>query len=111
MKHLKYYKHSTEDKHTKSPQINDYVICTDDTFSDKTSPTGIALDEFLKNNIGIVIKPYKQTYEVRYNYIPNNVKNYFSMNNIRSFYPKEILYFSDDKEKLEQIILNNKYNL
>ena len=109
MKHIKKYEHTIEDEHIQLPQIGDYVICTDKHIAsiDKN------FDEFLKNNIGKIIKTpshNKTSYDVKYRLIPNNVIIYFT-NNIRSFYPKEILHHSPNKEDLELYVQANKYNI
>jgi len=92
----------------KSPQLEDYVICKD---NEETH-----LNEFLNNNIGVIKDIVEETYpfDVQYENIPKNLSAHFGfggVKNDRVMSREEILYFSDDKEKLEQIILNNKYNL
>jgi len=111
MKHLKRYE-SINDK----PQTGDYVLC-------KTSYGAKRIDDFLKNTIGVCLgKAYighnielreklKDIFKVKYDNIPDNLKDDYFFNNIRSISRNEIIHFSPNKEDLEEIITANKYNL
>jgi hypothetical protein len=110
MKHLKYFEVTIEDAPTQ-PQIGDYVVCEENNTDD-------ILVNFIANNIGKIIDSVKYTDDIRYyityQNIPEILKldfNHNNMDNCRYMAIEEIKFFSPDKEKLKQIILNNKYNL
>ena len=72
--------------------------------------------EFVQNNIGQIIgcNNYNNNYTVAYYNIPENIKiwfdtyNYIMAININD---TNIKYYSKNKEELELILLNNKYNI
>ena len=106
MKHLHYYEHTIEDDYyTQTPQNGDYVICKENMNDEN-------FDNFLENNIGIITETpmHFETYEVKFDNIPQNLKGYF-FNKERSFYIEQIIHFAKNKEDLELYIQANKYNL
>ena len=96
-------------------KIGDWVICTD--------PTVISNDEqdylnFINNNIGQYFEhkgwKFDWPYKVRYFNIPDDIRNkYFRAGAIdyAVFTREDIKYWSEDKEKLELILVANKYNI
>lgn len=116
MKHLKTFeivypivtKYYTENK---EPEIGDYVIC-EDGFNEAK--------EFLQNNIGQYINidefPVHAYchYLIKYENVPHNLQMYFNYNEIIGVRPMrltEIKHFSSNKEELEALLAQNKYNL
>ena len=113
MKHLKYYNHLIEDVSTQ-PQINDYVIVKSTYYKPEVR-------KFLNTNIGQVfsISPKDDDkYQIAFN-PPIELRSDFWTKNRNSdnikytkwFNLKEIIFFSPNKEDLEQYLLNKKYNL
>jgi hypothetical protein len=101
-----------------SPVIGDYVICkTNEQDYDQAS-----MKIFLENNIGKVVKiyhgyfPTSSNYIIEYNNVPKKLKHRFTIisqfpNCVKTFFLDEILYWDNDKEKIEAMINANKYNL
>ncbi len=115
MKYIKKFEEIDQDKNDE-PQIGDYVIC-DDTFSDDKQ-----LLDFIKNNMGQIIPiDYDDSidknhfdYLVKYENIPYAlISRFFRFYNdtSRPMKREEIIYYSPNKEDLEIIITQNKYNL
>lgn len=107
MKHLKHYeKYHYENINA---QIGDYVI-----IDPYTHPKEV--ENWILNNIGqiIDIENY-DTYIVKYENIPTGWEDHFSYNdeqkNIRKTQKSGIKHISKNKEELELIISQNKYNL
>ena len=106
MKHLKIY----EELNNTKPKIGDYVICKDYLTE---------VYNFVLNNIGqiidIVSNYHGDQYVIKFENIPENIKNWFynynNDRNTRSYDENEILYFSNNKEDLEIILQTKKYNL
>ena len=96
----------------KIPEVGDYVIIRWELNN---------LAHFLNNNIGQIAykSPDNSVFTVKYDNIPNNIKNHFvspgSLSKDRrlskSFNLKEILHFSKDIKELELELTANKYNL
>ena len=104
MKHLKTYEEVysyTYDFDTDSPEIGDYVIMK--TTSDN-------LKSFIQNNVGQISDFQIDDIEVTYSNIPDDIKEFMPLAK-RLFHNKLIQYWSKDKEELEQILIQNKYNL
>ena len=105
MKYLKTYEEIQSE-----PQVGDYVLCEDSSQIPE-------LNEFFKNTIGrIISKTINQAYELQYTDIIENIERFFIYNGdtktyIRIMYLDEIIHFSPNKEDIEQILINNKYNL
>ena len=115
MKYIKTYE-TIEDE----LQIGDFVICKEKensyTYSIYSQDDYEKLQYFLENNIGLIKKKGKRAtsqpyYKVFYDYLPDNIKQYFSPKNLRPIYKEEILYHSSNKEDIEQILNAKKYNL
>ena len=94
------------------PEVGDYVIC-DDILAEGP------VKNFILNNIGKYITYNKNThysYIIEYDNIPNDIiqkfkKNAFHGDNCKRMGIDEIKYWSKDKEELEEILAENKYNL
>ena len=105
-------------KAQKKLQDGDYVIIS--TYNDIFP----RLKSFLENNIGEVVNIRKQpivpsssTVMVKYYNIPKDLLNHFNVDNdddtlfYRSTQITNVMYRSKNKKVLEQIILNNKFNI
>lgn len=109
---------------SKPVKVVDYVIC-DDMISDITG-----LESFISNNIGQLIlidQAYidklnsgiertegdEYAYHVKYDNFPKNYHEFCisGTDNTISFAEDEIIYWSENKEDMEDILLANKYNL
>ena len=114
MKHIK-----TFENHIDRPEVGDYVICevTDD-YTDEQ----FKIDDFLNNNIGILVKIRTNEYDVQFEKSMeysdwNDLSRSFQDNleegyeNIASFYVDEIIFWSKDKEDLLDKLREKKYNL
>ena len=118
MKYIKQYESITDDKQI-IPTVGDYVICEEQTSSDKE------LKEFINNTIGKCdgvkgkkTEDFLTLYAVKYDDIPYWQK---SCNNFtydikgkyytRNFYRREIKHISKDRKELETILAAKKYNL
>lgn len=102
MKHLKKFEklHNLE--------AGDYVICYEE------SRLGTDIGNFINNNIGKYLYYEKDNtyhYGVKYENIPIELRSGFTVNNIRWFDEREILYYSKDKKELELKLQSLKYNL
>ena len=101
-------------------QIGDYVILTNFAIQDTVFEE---LRSFLENNIGKIINLItihkKDGVEVEYDNVPENLEHFFvsldvfnrGIKNIRRTFMTAIIHHSKNKEELEQIILNNKFNI
>jgi hypothetical protein len=113
MKHLKTY----ENVNNNEPKIGDYVLCEinnlDSIFS--TNENKYKLDEFVKNNIGIIVRITQNEISVKYHDVPFYITHFFNYNNILNFNPDEIVISSlnleDIKKEYELRFTSNKYNL
>ena len=133
MKYLKKY----ENLDTSKPKIGDYVICTDLSSSNPNRSDRKAFDNFVRNNIGRVVKT-SETHEYFVQYddtskltdeileyafftsdrmILSGIKNLKLiqkdkdiLTNITSFKLSEITFHSNDKETVE-IYLDSKDNI
>lgn len=95
------------------PKLGDYVICGHmELYSTKP-----ALVNFIENNIGILIKEVRtdslKGFRVQYFNVPSNIINNFGPgpSKIRYFSTDDIIYWSENKEELEEILATKKYNL
>lgn len=95
----------------KIPIIGDYVVSTKQDYSPITSP----ITQFLKNNVGEIIDSiFSQKinyYQIKYNKIPENIKNYFIDNQL--YLKKSEVRFATSKE-IENYLLKNtvdKFNI
>lgn len=118
MKHIKLYDNYNQQlKHPNDAQLYDYVICED--IAEEAEAENIR--NFIRNNIGQIIKiTYKKTksnpdltkYEVKYENIPDNLSEEFNkFTNARLMFNDEIKYCSENKETLELILNQKKFNL
>jgi len=93
------------------PHINDFVICDEKIISNE-------MQNFLKYNIGQLVdfnssssdKYYFSPiykYIVKFENVPEKLKEYFTPDNLRGFNEQEIIYFSSNKEEVE-IFLKTK---
>jgi len=106
MKYIKQYENLNQD----DPQVDDYVICIDKVSDDSE------LEDFIKNNIGILKIIYNRTdckYGVFYENIPKSLNITYSRknNNIIDFDREEIIYHSENEEDVITYIKASKYNL
>jgi len=94
-------------------QVGDYVICAYKyTYDSSNNIKNLA--NFIKNNIGIIIKYDDQDILIKYDNVPDNIKMFFNGKdlNIRSLIDtKSILAFGKTIEELEIKLAANKYNL
>jgi hypothetical protein len=75
--------------------------------------------KFVKNNIGQIVNIYPNKafpnrimqHMVKYENIPDQYKDYFTNDGIRSFSNDEILNFAYSKDLLEDMPTINSYNL
>lgn len=94
----------------KTPEIGDYVICSDDI--------NIIINNFAKSNIGKIIHIYydvlkKYPFIVQYDNIPDDIK-YIKANqfeNSIAYKATEIIHCSKNKDDLSYFIETNKFNL
>ena len=101
MKHLKFFEEITQNmigSWTLTPEVGDYVICDSTNFD--------SLKDLVKNNIGKLIQIEKVTHDDDNYYI-----KYTENENDIVFWRSEILYWSKNKEELEDILKAQKYNL
>jgi hypothetical protein len=115
MKYIKSYERNflkTYEEIKEEPQIGDYVVCTESRIQNMKQINTAPFTTFISNNIGKLIKYLEpnQLYSVKYKNIPDNIKNFFE-NSTHFFIKEDILYFSKNKEHLEDIIKADKYNL
>jgi len=113
MKYIRTFENINENK----PQIGNYVILKN------FSPVFRELRSFLENNIGEIISIITMNkideIEVEYNNVPENLQSHFistdaqnrGIKNIRKTSISAVIHHSKNKEELEQIILNNKFNI
>lgn len=125
MKYLKYFEENSE------PEVGDYVICQDKFYSQK-----IEFENYLKNNVGKIIKKTSDLYKVAFDNEPsleileyafiqknNAIISYLmelnfdiktfqnKYSNVVGFNINEIVEFAKTKEDLEAKIAAKKYNL
>jgi len=101
------------------PKVNDYVICCE------SDPLGRypMLDKFLRSSIGVIVTIGNSTddypYTVHYENIPECIEQYFSKtiprqsitSNTRNFNVKEILSISENRNDLEKILTQQRFDL
>lgn len=101
-----------------NPKIGDYVICDANTGAPR-------LNNFIKNRIGMCLGPHysgnnpelkqklSHRYRIKYDNIPDDVeRDYFPfLDKTRSFYKKDILFFSQNIRDVEAFLTSNKFNL
>jgi hypothetical protein len=109
------------------PQVGDFVICDEQTSNDKE------LKDFINNTIGECLGSNSKNkdddnlklYSVKYDDIPywQKLQNNFTPYPIlrkegrapkyyfRNFYRREMKHVSKNKEELEALLAQNKYNL
>lgn len=109
MIHIKKYEEVTyiDKKTTFGPQIDDYVLC-EETFGDDDKI------QFIKTNIGQVVDILNMSnYLIKFENVPTKLLNFFNEKqpNCRSMNLYEIICYSKDKKELEDILIENKYNL
>jgi hypothetical protein len=123
MRYLKTYEYEISDSH--KPKVGDYVVCFDSSIINRDCR------EFLRNNIGQIVKIYPNKsfpdttiqHIVRYDNLPKRYKDnpeedhgipllrrfsYFDEYGSRSFTNNEIIHFSKDKKVLEDIIIKER---
>lgn len=122
MKYIKTYKSLYESVNEKELQIGDYVICSEN------DPGSVEeIQNFINNNIGKFIRYRIDTdtrvslqfdHMIQYEYVPPEIIEEdfdFGENsneyNTRLMKKSEIKYWSENKEDLEQLLLNNKFNI
>jgi len=96
MKHLRKF------ENTKFPGIKDYIVYIN---KDNTNESII---HFLENSVGLIAYTYPSYFEVKYNNIPENIKDYFFNDKISL--AKETVRFATPDE-IEHFETLNKYNL
>lgn len=116
MKHLKKYENSDNEK----PKVGDFVIC-DDGLNSNAKKEEIKVNEFLKNNIGVIkfLNPnvhfdYLIEYDIdwstcgfdqRYFQLREDPPGYRMMNY------EDIIYWSKYKKDCEMYLMGYKYNI
>ncbi len=116
-------------KPTSSVGVGDYVTGIDTALDDIDMPTNdkTKLIEYIKNNIGIVIKldsiDGEGFYPVKVEYVVNDIEilkifrsilneKFINGNKVEFEYNEnEVSYWCDNKDELDLIIKANKYNL
>ena len=126
MKYIKAY-----EQEQNLPKVGDYVILSSDSSLDMiVRDHGNYRDgysehqEFLKNNIGKVVKRVSGTkirslkdhleyleYPLKYENFPNIMDHYFNNYGYRYIYKQDILFFSSDRADCEAYLSAKKYNL
>ena len=103
-------------KTSDKPMVDDYVIC-DDSLPE--------VSEFVNNSIGVIVmlehdKNGNIEYVVEYDNIPEDIisefeHKYYGMGNgygyCRNMLVYEIIYWSKNKEDVEEYLTEKKYNL
>jgi len=110
MKYIKTYENLTDE-----PKAGDYVMCEESSETDSV----IEINDFIKNNIGVIRSIsqfiYDVPYIIEYDNIPDSLRGIYlgfpEYNNNRRMSRDEIIHFSSNKEDLEPYIQANKYNL
>ena len=101
-------------KNIDSPEVGDYVIFNTNYVNDETY---IKLGKFLNDNLGIIDKKYKPNYgekyriEVKYDNIPEDLKNSFRRNGTIDFREDMIYEFGKTPEEVYMKVNAKKYNL
>jgi len=111
MKHLKTF----ESSYINNIEVGDYALCID---TSKFINPNDAIVNYIKNNIGVVVKIYRNDYTypiyVKYDNIPIELKmefiSYFGSDSGVKLSTKEVAT-SKNKEDLIMLIQINKYNL
>jgi len=111
---MKYIKTYETNKSKSLPEVGDYVIM-------KTVSSTPIIINFFDNTVGeiVSVEPVgnEDNLMVKYTDIPddvNRILNTFNVDkkyHIRGFMTKRIIAISKNKEELEQIILNRKFNI
>lgn len=104
MKHIKIY-----EKYKEKPEVGDYIL-TNYFFIGMNRSWAYEYKEFIHNNIG-QIKKIEKTITVKYTNIPQNILRFFDGNNAIQINYSDIIYFSKNKEDIEEILTAKKYNL
>ena len=99
MKHLRKF------ENTKFPGIKDYVIYMNNISKDRTNESIL---QFLENSVGLITYASPSYFEVKYNNIPENIKDWFSNGEISL--AKETVRFATPTE-IEHFEILNKYNI
>lgn len=115
MKYLKQY----EELNQKDPEIGDYVICSERYMNNNFTEEENINYEFLENNVGRYVKFQTGNYLIQYENIPPRIKDYYNHDddmtntipNVRRMHRNEIVVFSPNKEELEILMAQNKFNL
>lgn len=117
MKYLKKYEKLQKDGFKKGKyKKGDYIIFDykpddDSVWNLRLTPE---LRDFLNSTIGIIVLPADASgwIDVRYDYIPDNIKNKFqSVSNTILLDKNRVLCTAESKEDIEKKIAMNKYNL
>jgi len=99
-------------------EVGDYVLCNDTVPSED-------IRNFISNNIGVCVNDFNvensndefkseyYEYTIQYKDIPEKLKiwRWFSIGGERTMYGEEIIYWSKNREDLEEILMSKKYNL
>jgi len=98
--------------HNSRPQVGDYVLinCNQNNYL----PTYNAFKKFIDNNIGQVISTSSTVIIVKYENIPDDIKDYFTKSDkesYRRFSLHEVIESSNNKNELEKYFTAKKYNL
>ena len=98
-----------------------YVACEDnyDYSSEKyyNSERITFLKNFISNNVGqFTRRNYNNdvgewTYMIKYDYIPKELQQHFTKSGNRYFREYQILFYSKNKEDVEEYLASKKYNL
>lgn len=129
MKYLKYFENIKDD-----PQVDDYVLINID-ISTSILDKKHEIMKFVNNTIGQISKIREDSVDywghkdkgdvmVVYDNVPKEIKSWFTFRRYdneqnpkynglycRTFDTDKIVAFNKDKDKLEQIITNNKFNI
>jgi hypothetical protein len=106
MKYIKTYEEVysfTYDIDTDPPKIGDYVIM-------RSTANNNELKQFIENSVGQIIEEDGDEITIDFSDIPEKLKQYFILST-RPYHYKLLQYWSDNKEELEEILAQKKYNL
>ena len=91
------------------PKIGDYVACEEELGINE-------LCDFINNTVGKIFKIENSyyNYAVKFDNIPQNLNEFFTdfgYKDCRGFNSNEILFWSENKEDVEEYLMTKKYNI
>lgn len=92
---------------TNRPKVGDYVLIKYDNRNNHRYSSKIYRN-FIESNVGKIISKSQIFIRVRYENIPDKIKDWFTKTNFTSFTYDDVIAYSDNKKELKTIL---KYNL